>query len=181
MILLNPNDGNSNHARARVYWAKGDPVHALEDLNLALQIGGQIESTKLLKSWILATCVDGSLRDGKLALKLAQEVRQKLSDRDDLGLKELAAAYAEVGNFRQSVEIQTKLHALSTNDVDPYALEQYVSRKPYRSWLMHSSANVLQFPQQPDVTTTIGGEKYPSREREQAHDNILRSLKAQVN
>jgi tetratricopeptide (TPR) repeat protein len=55
-------------------------------------------------SWFLATCPDDSLRDGTLALKLAEEASRLRRDGDWSCDDYLAAALAEVGRFDEAIQ-----------------------------------------------------------------------------
>ncbi|MGB8352417.1 MAG: tetratricopeptide repeat protein [Chthoniobacteraceae bacterium] len=62
-------------------------------------------------AWLLATCPDGTVRDGTQALDLAQKANQAVGGQDPNTLKILAAAYAEAGQFDNAME--TARQALS--------------------------------------------------------------------
>ena len=66
-----------------------DPRHAGAQNNLA---------------WVLATCPDASLRDGKRAMDLARQAEQLSGGNHPEILDTLAAAYAEAGRFGEAVE-----------------------------------------------------------------------------
>ena len=53
-------------------------------------------------AWVLATASDSSLRDGALALQLAQSVAQR-SSKNPVVFRVLAAAYAENGRFHDAI------------------------------------------------------------------------------
>lgn len=54
-------------------------------------------------AWLLATCPDESVRDGRRAVELAERVCQISDRRDPYYLDTLAAAYAEVGRYAEAV------------------------------------------------------------------------------
>ncbi len=58
-------------------------------------------------AWILATCPAASLRNGRIALELAQNCVQATQQRDADALSTLAAAYAESGSFPDAIRWQT--------------------------------------------------------------------------
>jgi tetratricopeptide (TPR) repeat protein len=97
-----------------------DSVHARYQLGLALQSRGRFAGAvaqlqKVLEldpkhipaqnnlAWLLATCPDGSLRDGKRAVALAQQAVQLSGSNAPEILDTLAAAYAEAGSFPEAV------------------------------------------------------------------------------
>jgi tetratricopeptide (TPR) repeat protein len=97
-----------------------DSVHAHYQLGLALQSRDRFAEAvaqlqKVLEldpkhipaqnnlAWLLATCPDGSLRDGKKAVALAQQAVQLSGGNAPEILDTLAAAYAEAGSFPEAV------------------------------------------------------------------------------
>jgi tetratricopeptide (TPR) repeat protein len=56
-------------------------------------------------AWLLATCPDGGVRDGQRAVVLAEQVVAS-TPKDAAYLDTLAAAYAEVGRFKDAVKTQ---------------------------------------------------------------------------
>jgi TPR repeat protein len=66
--------------------------------------GGNVES-KNNAAWMLATCKIDKFRDGKRAIELATEAIAELGPSASY-VGTLAAAYAEVGDFHQAVELQ---------------------------------------------------------------------------
>ena len=56
-------------------------------------------------AWRLATSPDAAIRDGQQAIELAQLAVRRSEGNDPRPLSALAAAYAEVGQFSQAVEM----------------------------------------------------------------------------
>ena len=56
-------------------------------------------------AWILATCRDESLRNGRRAMKLARRANQ-IKPNDPATLDTLAAAYAAAGDFQNAIKAQ---------------------------------------------------------------------------
>lgn len=86
-------------------------------------------------AWLLATCPDEKIRDGKRAVDVAQQVLSAWNE-TDVGLCDtLAAAYAEQGDFAQAVRWQTKAIELLKNDLQRSALQKrlslYQAGQPY--------------------------------------------------
>ena len=87
-------------------------------------------------AWILATSPRPRVRDGQLALHLAE--RAAAQDESAQVLDTLAAAYAEAGNFRQAVETQRTALDLTAPD-DPLRgdlearMASYRAGKPWRA------------------------------------------------
>ena len=89
-------------------------------------------------AWLLATCWENSVRDGKRAVEVATKLCELTEWKDPNALDTLAAAYAEAGQFDDAVKWQKKV--LERPDAQsPAALEQakarlklYEAKKPYR-------------------------------------------------
>jgi serine/threonine-protein kinase len=88
-------------------------------------------------AWLLATCWDDSIRDGKREVELATKACELTEWKDPVYVDTLAAAYAEAGKFDEAVKWEKK--AMEQPGVlGPAALEQakaqlklYVAHKPY--------------------------------------------------
>jgi uncharacterized protein len=65
---------------------------------------GNIES-KNNAAWMFATCIDARHRDGKEAVRLAQEAIFQLGPTASY-VGTLAAAFAEIGEFEKAIELQ---------------------------------------------------------------------------
>lgn len=95
-------------------------------------------------AWILATCPEAQFRDGQRAVKLATELL-KTNEEDPTFLDNLAAAYAEIGDFAQAVATQQRaLAQLEQHVSEPLQdktdefrqrLNDYRNHKPYREVL----------------------------------------------
>ena len=92
-------------------------------------------------SWIRATSPYPELRDGPKAVAFSKQVIQLIGDRNPGILSNLAAAYAEAGDFENAIATQQKAISLLRQGGEseaPYAaaLRLYESRQPFRddSW-----------------------------------------------
>jgi tetratricopeptide (TPR) repeat protein len=100
----------SEHAEARINLAvaldqKGQIADAIMNYEKALTISPQSIPAQNNLAWLLATGSNASLRNGNKALELAREADQ-LSNGANLTVRRtLAAAYAEIGQFAQAIEI----------------------------------------------------------------------------
>jgi tetratricopeptide (TPR) repeat protein len=65
-------------------------------------------------SWLLSTCPDAGVRDGRRALDLAAEVCDPVTCRTPEPLNALAAAYAELGDFTRAKRLQSRAVAMSS-------------------------------------------------------------------
>jgi uncharacterized protein len=89
-------------------------------------------------AWILATCPEAQYRDGSRAVQLSLQLLQDNQD-DPAHLDNLAAAYAEVGDFSLAVQTQEKaIDALkqqaesASHDEFQRRLQHYQNKQAYR-------------------------------------------------
>jgi tetratricopeptide (TPR) repeat protein len=88
-------------------------------------------------AWVLATCPQDELRDGKKAVQLGIKACELSAWRDANDLENLAAAHAECGNFKEAVMWQKKALEVGyenpqRNDDARMRLQLYESGKPCR-------------------------------------------------
>jgi nucleotide-binding universal stress UspA family protein len=88
-------------------------------------------------AWLLATCPDGRVRDGKKAIEYARRACELQGWKDPNGLETLAAAYAEDGQFGEAIRWQRKAlaspdYAAAQGEGARRKLELYAQGKPYR-------------------------------------------------
>jgi protein O-mannosyl-transferase len=67
-------------------------------------------------AWLLATCPDASIRNGKEAVYLAQWAAQLTGGKNPSVLGTLAAAQAEVGRFSEAIKIADRAAALAATE-----------------------------------------------------------------
>jgi tetratricopeptide (TPR) repeat protein len=132
-----------------------DSIHAHYQLGLALQSRSKFAAAitqfqKVLEldpkhvtarnnlAWLLATCPENSLRDGKKAAELAQQAVQLSGGKSPEILDTLAAAYAEAGRFPEAVATAQRaldLSAVQNNkplaEVIQNQLKLYEANSPY--------------------------------------------------
>lgn len=138
--ILIVGDGSSYYRRGIVELRHGEYPSALRDLREAAQRDAGFEPlVNAIEAWVLSTCPDAQLRDGRRALGLAQELI-RLPDR---GVREddsilLAAAYAECGDFDSAVRWQEKAQLLNEENDGARGrwletlLRIFASRRAYR-------------------------------------------------
>src|SRR5262249_31273129 len=69
----------------------------------ALKISPKSISALTNLAWVLATCPDGSLRNGSRAVEIATQADELLGGTNPLVQRTLAAAYAENGEFAKAI------------------------------------------------------------------------------
>ena len=122
--------------------AKGStvPIEEVELglLDAAVKLNSKDGSAFGQRAWIKAGCPDARFRDGKQAVEDATEACKLTGWTSGGELGALAAAYAEIGDFKHAVKIQKQ--AMETAErADPDWLERskkrlqlYEAQKPYR-------------------------------------------------
>jgi len=117
---------------------KKDYEQAKKDYEESLKLDPKIANTHNNLGWLLATCPEAKLRDGKTAVSCATKACALTQWKSVLFLDTLAAAYAEAGNFQEAVKWQKK--ALEKPEEFPkeevenakLRLKRYQEGKPYR-------------------------------------------------
>jgi tetratricopeptide (TPR) repeat protein len=139
-LTLRPNKGDESEAyntRAGVYMDKKEYQKAIKDFHKAIQVDPQRSAAYGELAWLLATCPDDKVRDGKKAWEYAKKAH-KLDPEDAAYMDKLAAAFAECGDFEQAVHWEEKAIAGSTRsqvkDVKEWKerLTLYQKKMPYR-------------------------------------------------
>jgi len=85
---------------------QGKPREAAAHYRTALALQPDNASTLSNLAWLLATCPEAAIRNGDLAITLAQRANQLSGGQNPIMLRTLASAFAEVGRFgdaRQSL------------------------------------------------------------------------------
>jgi tetratricopeptide (TPR) repeat protein len=99
--------------RGQVHQLSGNYAAALRDYDRCLTEVPDDPGASLQLAWLLATCPDDALRDGKRALRLASNVCDAVTCQTPEPLNALAAAYAEMGDYRRAETLQERAVALS--------------------------------------------------------------------
>jgi tetratricopeptide (TPR) repeat protein len=119
--------------RGHAYEHKGEYEKAIADFEAC---GPQ---ARLALAWLLATCPQDNLRDGKRALELIENI--KFAKNYPPALDALAAAYAETGDFEKAIALEKQLIDLSIDHgpstkavaVAKSHLALYEAHKPYHA------------------------------------------------
>ena len=100
------------------------------------KVPGDVQAALQL-SWVLSTCPDAGVRNGRRALDLAAEVCDPVTCRSPEPLNALAAAYAELGDFARAEKLQARAVAMSAfsvslRDASVHRLRLLEQHKPVR-------------------------------------------------
>lgn len=117
-IRLDPTDAFSFNNRAFVHRQKREYEQAIADYSQAIRLNPQHDAPWGGLAWILATCPEASLRDGRKAVELATRACEIKEWKDRIALETLAAACAECGDFPSAVKWQQQAVAMSLRDPD---------------------------------------------------------------
>jgi tetratricopeptide (TPR) repeat protein len=137
ILRLDPSNADAYSDRGNLYGERGDYEKGIADLNRALALNPQNSGACNNLAWILATCPQANLRDGKKAVNLALKACELTEWKDFASIDTLAAAYAEVGDYDQAVKYETQ--CLGMSDVSASYVQEatdrlnlYKAHKPYR-------------------------------------------------
>jgi tetratricopeptide (TPR) repeat protein len=137
-IRLSPKDASAYLGRALAHKKKHEYGKALDDYRKALSLDLDDPAANGRLAWLLATCPEDKVRDGKAAVDYAKKACTRTRWRNLDYLDTLAAAYAEAGDFENARKYQG--HVVAQPEAfskDAYKkvrerLELYEQGKPYR-------------------------------------------------
>ena len=135
-IKINPESALAYNNRGFNRQTIGQYEEALADFNKAIELAPKYAMAYQNKAWLLATCPDEEVRDGKLAIEAARQAGELREWKVIPDLKSLAAAYAEVGDFDKAVQWQKKVVDMIENEEaksgEQELLKLYQNKAPFR-------------------------------------------------
>jgi Flp pilus assembly protein TadD len=103
-LLIRPSDADCHTILAIALEEKGEAAEAIQHYQKALENAPRSIPALTNLAWLLATCPNGSVRNGRKAVQLASEADQSTRGTNPLVLRTLAAAYAENGEFAKAIK-----------------------------------------------------------------------------
>ncbi|MEY2498783.1 MAG: hypothetical protein QOD12_2339 [Verrucomicrobiota bacterium] len=137
-VGLLPENSEVYDVRALVYIARREFADVPADLERALRLDVKHRPSLLNHvAWFYATCPEGSVRDGKKAVALAEDACTKSQWKNAAAIDTLAAAYAEAGDFNQAVKFQEQALSFPESSAESRTgmqkrLALYQKHLPYR-------------------------------------------------
>ena len=136
VIKLNPKYSRGYYYRGRAQARLSRFQLAKQDYARACRLSSTSTAQINSLAWLLATCPDESIRNGKLAVQLATRACKMTKWKSAKCLGTLAAAHAESGDFESAVKWQKEAQRLYSPELKErwaFLLELYNSAKPYRA------------------------------------------------
>ena len=104
-IERDPNSGYAYQLRSGIYFSLMDWPRYIADMKELVRIFPNDNVVARDLAWLLATIDDDALRDGKLAVELAEKACELSKHENPLELETLAAALAAERKFKRAIEI----------------------------------------------------------------------------
>lgn len=114
-----PNYPSAHALRARMAWEAGAWQDAVAHLRRAVELSPTALGPRCDLAWLLATCPDATVRNGREALEHAGVVVRETQGRSVRALDVLAAAQAETGDFAQAAATAQRALQLARRKAAP--------------------------------------------------------------
>jgi tetratricopeptide (TPR) repeat protein len=136
-IRLDPNWPDPYFNRANAYRANKEYDRAVSDYRQVIRLDREDADAFSNLAWLLATCPDPKVRDGRKAVEYATKACDLTSWKASYFLSTLAAACAEIGDYEEAVKWQKRALESSQYEKDEgkwarQRLALFEDRRPYR-------------------------------------------------
>jgi len=138
-VEINPKQAQNRLNLGNGLYMQGKVREALEQWREGVRVDPNHVPLLSQTAWVLATCPDGSIRNGTEALKLAQRAVKASGGKDPAVLDTLAAAFAEAGRFleaiattHQALDLATQQNAQPLAEELKARMSLYEARTPFR-------------------------------------------------
>lgn len=144
-IEFKPDHAEAYTNRGIVWKAKGEYAKAIHDYNKAIETNPDYTPAYDNLAWLLATCPDAKIRNGKQAVAHALKLIELFNGiLPAYQMNTLAAAYAEDGQFDKAVKMQQQAMEVFEDEAEKKdflsRLELYRQKKPCREELKKQEA-----------------------------------------
>ncbi len=112
-LAIEPDNAESLGGLGNVLRMTGETREAARYFERTLETDPESAISLSGLAWILATCPDASLRNGRRAVELARKVVELSKHEDPIALGTLACAYAETGEFDQAIALARQARDLA--------------------------------------------------------------------
>lgn len=138
-LELDPANPDAHADLAELLLAEGQANAAINEWRRALRLRPDDLARLRRFAWVLATSPESSVRNGRLALKVAGEAVQLSAGQDADSLRALAAAHAEAGDYASALRLVDDALRLAEQSGDTQLVErlrsdrtQYAAGAPVR-------------------------------------------------
>jgi tetratricopeptide (TPR) repeat protein len=136
-IRLDPSSADAYFNRANAHRARKAYAEAVRDFREVIRLDPKDSDAFSSLAWVLATCPEDRVRDGKRAIEYAAKACDLSSWKESYFLATLAAAYAETGDFEEAIRWQKKAlqspeYEKDEGDSARQRIRLFESRKSYR-------------------------------------------------
>jgi Flp pilus assembly protein TadD len=138
-LEIEPSQAQTLQSLAAVLLRTDRGPEAVEILREAVRWNPHAVEVRVQLAWVLATCPNAHVRDGREAFRLAEEAKKQTGDGHLPVMDALAAAYAELGRFDEAahaaercVQLARVMRLEERIAELEYRLALYRDRQPYR-------------------------------------------------